>query len=120
MLYFVTPVLIKSSCTANIFTLNFSKIFFFLFRPTPQVIMMSMVLSISAEGQLISKWFFWGHRFPQKNERTIRHYYYDMYLRSTCFCSFFGGNRQPQKNISKLTDLYHHAACTSSFVLYNL
>ena len=22
------------------------------------------------KGQLISKWFFWGHRFPPKNERT--------------------------------------------------
>ena len=28
------------------------------------------------------------------------------YLRSTCFCSFFGRNQRHQKNISKLNDLY--------------
>ena len=40
---------------------------------------------------------FWGHWFPPKNERTNSTLML-WYLRSTCFCSFFGGNRRSPKN----------------------
>ena len=49
--------------------------------------------------------FFWGHRFPPKNEWTNLTLLL-WYLRSTCFRSSFGGNWRPKKTISKLTDLY--------------
>ena len=47
---------------------------------------------------------FFKPTFLPKNERTNSTLLL-WYLRSTCFCSFFGRNWRQQKDISKLTDL---------------
>ena len=51
---------------------------------------------MAPKGQLFRNGF-WGHRFPPKNERNNSTELL-WYLRSTCFCSFFGRIWRHQKN----------------------
>ena len=50
--------------------------------------------------------FFWGRRFPPKNEQKQVDLRYHS-SKVEFIRSFFGGNWWPQKTISKLTDLYN-------------
>ena len=64
---------------------------------------MILIEKCFTKGQTKSKWFF-KPTFLPKNEQTNSTLLL-WYLRSTCFCSFFGRNWRQQKDISKLTDL---------------
>ena len=52
--------------------------------------------------------------FLPKNEQTNSTLLL-WYLRSTCFCSYFGGNWRHQKDISKLIDLSWHTFCDNNW-----
>ena len=62
-----------------------------------------MWICSACKGQLISKGLFGILNSPKK--WTKKFDFTTMYLRLTCFRSFFGRNQRHQKDISKLTDL---------------
>jgi hypothetical protein len=62
-------------------------------------------MPLSGNGQLISKGLSGILNSPKKNEQKKKTLLL-RYLRSSCFCLFFGRNLRHQKDISKLTDLY--------------